>query len=81
MNGYTRFSLTLEMSPGESSPPYEPSLWNHEKNDKQHHNGFVISRGTYHPATASTSTPKPISISRGISTTNVFVRKCLRRGA
>ena len=51
------------MSPGESWPPYDPSL----RNDNQ----YSVCRGqtwriTYQPATASTSTPNPTSIWRGM---------------
>jgi hypothetical protein len=46
--------LTREMSPGLSSPPYEPSLRYQRVSYGEQE---ICERQTYHPATASTSTP------------------------
>ncbi len=52
---------TLDISDGESSPPYEPSLVQGLR-----YGASLRSWGTHHPATASTSTPNPTRILRGI---------------
>ena len=70
LNCSRRLERTREMSPGESSPPYEPSLSRGLTTIQR-----ILVKAckclaafrTHHPATASTSTPKPMRTLRGMA--------------